>query len=235
MFVDDDIRASPGWLGALLAAAREHPQVDVFTGPIRACLEGRRAARLRARAPADHHARAGRARHRRPLCVGREHGDPPQRPRAGGAVRRLARARRRRAGVAGTPARAHAGRARPVRGRRVGRAPSRRRRRAPALARARRLRARARRPALRRPPRAGALARGGAAHARRLPRARRAPPLPGGADDGGAQRRAPARGAARTRSGRARLDRRPRRTSCPAPAAPSAASTPCAARRATRR
>jgi GT2 family glycosyltransferase len=41
VFVDDDIRASPGWLGALLDAARENPEVDVFTGPIRARLEGR--------------------------------------------------------------------------------------------------------------------------------------------------------------------------------------------------
>jgi hypothetical protein len=41
VFVDDDIRASPGWLRALIGAAREHPQVDVFTGPIRPCLEGR--------------------------------------------------------------------------------------------------------------------------------------------------------------------------------------------------
>jgi GT2 family glycosyltransferase len=42
VFVDDDIRASPGWLDALLQAARENPLVDVFTGPIRPCLEGRR-------------------------------------------------------------------------------------------------------------------------------------------------------------------------------------------------
>ncbi len=41
IFIDDDIRASPGWLGALLDAARENPEVDVFTGPIRARLEGR--------------------------------------------------------------------------------------------------------------------------------------------------------------------------------------------------
>jgi GT2 family glycosyltransferase len=41
VFVDDDIRASPGWLAALLAAAREHPDVGVFAGPIRAQLEGR--------------------------------------------------------------------------------------------------------------------------------------------------------------------------------------------------
>jgi GT2 family glycosyltransferase len=42
VFVDDDIRASPGWLEALLHAAREHPEVDVFTGPIRPRLEGAR-------------------------------------------------------------------------------------------------------------------------------------------------------------------------------------------------
>jgi len=40
VFVDDDVRVSSGWLQALLDAAREHPQVDVFTGPIRARLEG---------------------------------------------------------------------------------------------------------------------------------------------------------------------------------------------------
>ena len=41
-FVDDDVRASPGWLAALLGAAREHGDVDVFTGPIRPSLEGHR-------------------------------------------------------------------------------------------------------------------------------------------------------------------------------------------------
>jgi GT2 family glycosyltransferase len=41
VFVDDDIRASDGWLQALLEAAREHPGVNVFTGPIHARLEGR--------------------------------------------------------------------------------------------------------------------------------------------------------------------------------------------------
>jgi GT2 family glycosyltransferase len=41
VFVDDDIRASPGWLAALLEAAGAHPDVEVFTGPIRARLEGR--------------------------------------------------------------------------------------------------------------------------------------------------------------------------------------------------
>jgi GT2 family glycosyltransferase len=43
VFVDDDVRVSPDWLAALLGAAREHPQIDVFTGPIRARLEGRTA------------------------------------------------------------------------------------------------------------------------------------------------------------------------------------------------
>jgi GT2 family glycosyltransferase len=41
VFVDDDIRASPGWLAALLAAAREHADVDVFAGQIVPRLEGR--------------------------------------------------------------------------------------------------------------------------------------------------------------------------------------------------
>jgi len=41
VFVDDDVRASDGWLAALLRAARENPQVDVFAGPIREDLEGR--------------------------------------------------------------------------------------------------------------------------------------------------------------------------------------------------
>src|SRR5262249_59933658 len=41
VFVDDDLRAAPGWLRALIDAARDRPEVDVFTGPIRARLEGR--------------------------------------------------------------------------------------------------------------------------------------------------------------------------------------------------
>ena len=40
VFVDDDIGASPGWLGALIEAAQANPRIDVFTGPIRPCLEG---------------------------------------------------------------------------------------------------------------------------------------------------------------------------------------------------
>jgi GT2 family glycosyltransferase len=40
VFVDDDVRASEGWLEALLDAAAANPQVDVFTGPIRVRIEG---------------------------------------------------------------------------------------------------------------------------------------------------------------------------------------------------
>jgi GT2 family glycosyltransferase len=40
-FVDDDVEVRPGWLEALLRAAREHPQAQVFTGPIRPRLEGK--------------------------------------------------------------------------------------------------------------------------------------------------------------------------------------------------
>src|ERR1700681_2274425 len=40
VFVDDDIRATPEWLAALIDAARRHPRIEVFTGPIRASLEG---------------------------------------------------------------------------------------------------------------------------------------------------------------------------------------------------
>jgi len=40
VFVDDDVRVGDGWLQALLDAARTHPLIDVFTGPITAQLEG---------------------------------------------------------------------------------------------------------------------------------------------------------------------------------------------------
>jgi GT2 family glycosyltransferase len=40
VFVDDDVRVRPGWLEALLGAAREHVDVDVFTGPIEPSLGG---------------------------------------------------------------------------------------------------------------------------------------------------------------------------------------------------
>ena len=39
-FLDDDARAWPGWLAALIAAARAHPDHEAFGGPIKADLEG---------------------------------------------------------------------------------------------------------------------------------------------------------------------------------------------------
>ena len=50
-FLDDDIEAWPGWLGALLAAAATQPEHEAFGGPIRARLEGSRL-RLCGREPA---------------------------------------------------------------------------------------------------------------------------------------------------------------------------------------
>jgi GT2 family glycosyltransferase len=41
-FLDDDVEVWPGWLEALLRAARDHPDHDAFGGPIRARLEGGR-------------------------------------------------------------------------------------------------------------------------------------------------------------------------------------------------
>jgi GT2 family glycosyltransferase len=41
VFVDDDVEVVPGWLAAMLKAAREHPETQVFAGRIRARLEGR--------------------------------------------------------------------------------------------------------------------------------------------------------------------------------------------------
>jgi GT2 family glycosyltransferase len=40
VFIDDDVEAHEGWLEALIAAAHVHAEVGVFTGPIRARLEG---------------------------------------------------------------------------------------------------------------------------------------------------------------------------------------------------
>jgi glycosyltransferase involved in cell wall biosynthesis len=39
-FVDDDVEAPPGWLGAVVEGARRHPGADAFGGPIHARLEG---------------------------------------------------------------------------------------------------------------------------------------------------------------------------------------------------
>ncbi len=40
VFVDDDVEVCEGWLDALLTAAGEHPEREVFTGPILPRLEG---------------------------------------------------------------------------------------------------------------------------------------------------------------------------------------------------
>ena len=40
VFTDDDVEAAPGWIAALLRAAADHPDVDVFAGRITARLEG---------------------------------------------------------------------------------------------------------------------------------------------------------------------------------------------------
>jgi hypothetical protein len=42
VFVDDDVEVAPGWLQALLDAAREHPGVEVLAGSIHPRLEGER-------------------------------------------------------------------------------------------------------------------------------------------------------------------------------------------------
>jgi GT2 family glycosyltransferase len=41
VFVDDDVEVAPGWLDALVRAARRHSEAQVFTGPIHPRLEGR--------------------------------------------------------------------------------------------------------------------------------------------------------------------------------------------------
>jgi glycosyltransferase involved in cell wall biosynthesis len=40
-FVDDDVLVPPGWVDALVAGSRRHPEAEAFGGPIRARFEGR--------------------------------------------------------------------------------------------------------------------------------------------------------------------------------------------------
>lgn len=42
VFADDDVLAPPGWLDAYVNGAWRHPEIDLFGGPIRPLLEGRR-------------------------------------------------------------------------------------------------------------------------------------------------------------------------------------------------
>ena len=153
MFVDDDIRACPGWLQALLDGAREYPQADVFTGPVIARLEGPAPHSCGGEAPADHDPRPRRGGHPRRARLGRQHGDPPLRPELAGPFdvslehggdeqewqERLRRLRPQARVYVPVP--------------RARRAPPRRRRRTAAGAGRDRLHPRAGRPPLRRPPR----------------------------------------------------------------------------------
>ena len=130
-FVDDDVEVRPGWLDALLAAATACPdEVAVLTGPIRARFEDHRFRTCGREGPPVTFLDLGARRPRLRPRVGRQHGGPPQRGRARRALRRGARALRRRAGVAG--AREGRRRADPLRRRRRARPPPRGRRRAPA-------------------------------------------------------------------------------------------------------
>ena len=181
-----------GWLAALLTAAREHPDVDVLAGRIRPRLEGR-PPRTCGGGIADHDARPRRARRRGAVCVGREHGDPARGIGAGGRVRRDARARRRRAGVAGSPAGVRARRAGAVCGGRRRRSPPDGSGRTAAGTDANGLRARPGSATVRCPARAGAPGGERAQDPGGLRVARRAPALSGGADDGRTQRRTGAR------------------------------------------
>ena len=121
VFVDDDVRVRPGWLQALLDAARAAPGCRRLHRPDRTQLEGRAGrARLRPRGAADHLAAAGRARHGRTLRLGRQHDDPP----LGAAARRPVRGRARSTAATSRSgrtacARGHAGRARALRRRRA--------------------------------------------------------------------------------------------------------------------
>ena len=105
VFVDDDIRASQGWLAALIDAAQEHPRVDVFTGPIRPRLEGSELRTCGREGPPITALDLGGTDTEARVCMGRQHGHSPKRPGACRPVRPLARAWRRRAGVAGSPVR----------------------------------------------------------------------------------------------------------------------------------
>jgi glycosyltransferase involved in cell wall biosynthesis len=79
VFVDDDVEVCDGWLEALLTAAREHPDLEVFTGPIIPRLEG---------SPPRTCGREGPPI--TSLDLGSEHGDPPTRLGTCRPVRRLA-------------------------------------------------------------------------------------------------------------------------------------------------
>ena len=210
VFVDDDVRVRPGWLAALLGAAREHPDVDVFTGPIEPRLEG-------GGAWGPIHACGREGPPITSLQLGAHDADTRYAWGANMTIRRSALQRvgpfeaaleyggdeqewqdRLRMGTPGARVL--------ICGRCRARSPSRRCRRAGALARTRCLRAGACQPALRQLARRGAVAWTRAAHARWLPRPRAPRPLPRRPGVGRTQRRAPTREPA----GTGRRSQRPR-------------------------
>ena len=166
-FVDDDVFVPPGWLEALVEGAQRNPDAGAFGGPIRARLEGRPPRSCGREQPPITTLDLGDRRPRDRRRLGGELRGPPQRRRAGRAVRRVDHATaRRRGGVA----RAAAPRRRPCRlpGGRRARPPPHRRRRTPATAGQGRLRSRARRAGERRPARERAVGGARAARARGL-------------------------------------------------------------------
>ena len=116
VFVDDDVRVLPGLARERCSqAARRAPRRGRLHRPDRAAPRGRRraATRLRARGAADHLARPGRRATRTRATRGARtwRSAAPRCERVGPFDDR-ARVRRRRAGVAGPPARRHAADAR---------------------------------------------------------------------------------------------------------------------------
>ena len=100
-FVDDDVLVPPGWLEALVEGAQRNPDADAFGGPIRARLEGRPPRSCGREQPPITTLDLGDRRPRDRRRLGGELRGPPQRRRAGRAVRRVDHATaRRRGGVA---------------------------------------------------------------------------------------------------------------------------------------
>ncbi len=96
VFIDDDVDAPAGWLDRLLAGVRIGARLRGVRRPDRRAPGGRRAARLRTRAAADHDARSRDPGLRRAAGVGGQHGDTPRAlERVGGFDERISRPRRR--------------------------------------------------------------------------------------------------------------------------------------------
>ncbi len=115
VFVDDDCRAPPGWLEALLAGIAAAPDRDVFGGPDPGAARGRRTPRVRSRGAADHDARQRPGGPRRPSSCGARTWRSGAARSSGSAVRRDDPRPRRRGGM-GAPLRHAGGRIRYVAG-----------------------------------------------------------------------------------------------------------------------